>query len=314
MAVSHVAICGTDSSEWKYATRLTRPPVVLGHEFAGEVAAVGPGVDAFSVGQRIVSGAGVWCGECDWCQAGRTNLCASYYTHGLTVDGALADYVRVPAKTLVPLPDEVPDDAAALAQPFAVAIHAVRRSGVHGGDVVAVIGAGGIGSFIVSALAALEPARIIAIDIDEQRLEGARRLGATETADSTGKELDELILERTAGRGASVVIEASGIPSGPAAALAATQRGGTVMIVGLQKAPTELDLFAAAVREVDIRTTLAHVCQDDLPEAVRLLAQNDLASIVTEQVISLDELVPRGLEPLAAGRARGKTVVDLRRA
>jgi threonine dehydrogenase-like Zn-dependent dehydrogenase len=311
LEVRRAAICGTDSSEWQHGPRLARPPVVLGHEFAGVVVEA-PADSVVAEGTRVVSGAGVWCAACSRCRAGRTNLCEAYYTLGLGVDGGLAELVRVPARTLVELPEGVSDEAAAVAQPFAVAIHAVRRSRIGPDDEVVVIGAGGIGAFIVAAAAARRPARLMALDVDASRLRTAERLGATEAIDVSDADLAEVIGERTAGRGATVVIEASGAASVPAAALAATAIGGRLVIVGLQSSPSELDLFSAAVREIEITTSVAHVCDEDLPDAVRLLAHSDVADVVTERTLALDQLVTQGIEPLAAGTARGKILVDPR--
>jgi (R,R)-butanediol dehydrogenase / meso-butanediol dehydrogenase / diacetyl reductase len=307
--VARAAICGTDSSEWAHGPLLAAPPVVLGHEFVGHVAAAGPEAGPLGVGDRVVCGAGISCGQCDWCRAGRTNLCAHYRTIGLHVDGGLAEYVSSPAGICLAVPDAVTDDAAAIAQPLAVALHAVRRSGLRTGQSCAVIGVGGIGAFIVAAAAAAGASPLIALDIDEDRLATARTLGAATAIDARGRDLDAAILEATGGEGADVVIEASGTPGAPAAATRAARRGGRVLIVGLQAAPRELDLLSLTVREVEITTTLAHVCDVDLPEALALLQRGELAPAVTDRVIALDELVPQGIEPLAGGTARGKIVV-----
>jgi threonine dehydrogenase-like Zn-dependent dehydrogenase len=307
--VSRAAICGTDSSEWAHGPLLALPPVVLGHEFVGRVVATGPEAGTLRVGDRVVCGAGISCGVCDWCRAGRTNLCARYRTLGLHLDGGLAEYVSSPAGICLAVPDGLTDDAAAIAQPLAVALHGVRRSGLKRGQSCAVIGVGGIGAFIVAAAAAAGASPLIALDIDEDRLATARTLGAARVIDARGRELETLILEATSGEGADVVIEASGTAGAPAAATRAARRGGRVLIVGLQSAPRELDLLSLTVREVEIVTTLAHVCDVDLPEALELLAHSDLASAVTDRVIALDELVPHGIEPLAGGTARGKIVV-----
>ena len=257
----------------------------------------------------MVCGAGISCGDCDWCRAGRTNLCAHYRTIGLHVDGGLAEYVSSPAGICLAVPDALTDEAAAIAQPLAVALHAVRRSGLRRGQSCAVIGVGGIGAFIVAAAAAAGAAPLIALDIDDDRLATARTLGAATVIDARGRELDAAILEATGGEGADVVIEASGTAGAPAAAIRAARRGGRVLIVGLQAAPRELDLLSLTVREVEISTTLAHVCDVDLPEALALLRSTELAPAVTDRVIALDALVPEGIEPLAGGTARGKIVV-----
>lgn len=310
--VARAAICGTDSSEWAHGPLLARPPVVLGHEFVGRVVDVGSQSTGFSVGDRVVSGAGISCGTCEWCRAGRTNLCAEYRTIGLHVDGGLAEYVRSPAFVCRPVPDGVSDDAASLAQPLAVALHAVRRSGLQAGQACAVIGVGGIGAFIVAAAVARGASPLIALDIDDARLETARALGAHAALNVRDRSLADTVLEHTGGEGAHVVIEASGTASGPAGALAAVRRGGRVLIVGLQAEPRELDLFSFTVREVDLVTSLAHVCDVDLPDALALLESSDVARKVTDRVIALDDLVDDGIRPLAEGSARGKIVVALR--
>jgi threonine dehydrogenase-like Zn-dependent dehydrogenase len=284
--------------------------VTLGHEFTGEITAIGSGVEGFRVGQRVVTGAGVWCGSCEWCQAGRTNLCASYYTHGLTVDGGLAPLVNVPSKTLVAVPDSVSDDAASLAQPQAVALHGLRRSGAKAGETCVVIGVGGIGAFIVAAAASRGITDLIAVDVDEGRLATATTLGATRTLDVRGIDLASALRGLTGGLGPHVTIEASGSAGAPAAALSAARKGGRVLLVGLQAAPRELDLYSPTVREVDIVTTLAHVCQEDMPESVAILASTNVAAVTLERVIALDDVVEGGLVPLHERRATGKIVVD----
>jgi (R,R)-butanediol dehydrogenase / meso-butanediol dehydrogenase / diacetyl reductase len=309
LEVTRAAICGTDSSEWAHGPLLAQPPVVLGHEFVGRVIEAGPDVDGVAVGDRMACGAGISCGECDWCRAGRTNLCAHYRTLGLHVDGGLAKYVTAPAKICRRVPDSLSDDAAATAQPLAVALHAVRRSGVEPGQSCAVLGVGGIGAFVVAGAAARGASPLIALDIDEDRLDTARRLGADVTIDARGLDLAEAILSATGGEGADVVIEATGAPHAPAAALAAARRGGRVLLVGLQSAPRELDLLGFTVREVDLVTTLAHVCDVDLPASLELLSSSDVADVVIDRVIPLEDLVDEGIRPLAEGTARGKIVV-----
>jgi (R,R)-butanediol dehydrogenase/meso-butanediol dehydrogenase/diacetyl reductase len=307
--VARAAICGTDSSEWAHGPLLARPPVVLGHEFVGRVVATGSAVDGIAIGERVVCGAGVSCGKCEWCRAGRTNLCADYSTIGLHRDGGLAEYVSSPARICLRVPESVSDEAAATAQPLAVALHAVRRSGVEQGQSCAVIGAGGIGAFIIAAAAARGASPLIALDIDEDRLATALRLGADVAIDVRGQTIEQAIRSETGGEGAQVVIESSGARDAPAAALAAARRGGRVLLVGLQSAPRELDLFSFTVREVDLVTTLAHVCDVDLPESLSLLASSDIADVVIDRVIELDDLVEQGIRPLAQGLARGKIVV-----
>ncbi len=319
--VSKAALCGTDSAEWDHGPLLARPPVILGHEFTGQVVAVGPGTSGpqadggpepggFAPGTRVVSGAGISCGRCAWCAAGRTNLCASYQTLGLHRDGGLAEYVLSPASICRAVPDELDDIGAAMAQPLAVALHAARRGRVGTGRSCVVIGAGGIGAFIVAAAAALGARPLVAVDVAADRLETAAALGATHLVNAEGGDPVREVLSADP-EGAYVVIEASGAPASPAAALEMVRRGGDVVIVGLQHHPFGIDLFSVATREVDMHGTLAHVCGEDLSEAVSVLAGTPLARTVLGEVIPLDDLVDGGLRPLAERKAHGKIVVDL---
>lgn len=313
LEVLRAAICGTDASEWDHGPILCRPDVVLGHEFVGRVAAIGADVDGLHVGDRVVSGAGISCGRCAWCRAGRTNLCAEYRTLGLQVDGGLAEYVASPASICRVVPDRVDDDAAAMTQPLAVALHALSRVALQRFESVAVIGVGGIGSFIVAgAVHRAAEGRVVALDIDPQRLATAVALGAGEAIDASGRELGDLLLELTDGVGFDVVIEATGAPHAPAAAVKGARRGARVLFVGLHGAPRELELTPMILREVDVYTTVAHVCDTDIPAALALLAESDVASVTAGPRIPLDELVAEGLRPLAERRATGKILVSPR--
>lgn len=310
LEVVRAAICGTDASEWHHGPILCRPGVVLGHEFVGRVVEIGAGVADVRVGDRVVSGAGISCGHCFWCVRHRTNLCAEYRTLGLQVDGGLAEYVTSPASICRLVPDACDDDAAAMTQPLAVALHALSRVSQSPDETVAVIGAGGIGSFIIAGAAqrAVE-GRVVAVDIDTDRLATASALGASETVDATGRDLSDVLLELSDGVGFDIVIEASGAPHAPAAALAGARRGGRVLLVGLHGEPRAFDLTPMILREVDVFTTVAHVCDSDIPAALELLAGSDVAAVTVGERISLDALVEDGLRPLAEGRAAGKILV-----
>ena len=150
----------------------------------------------------------------------------------------LAEYVTSPASICRLVPDACDDDAAAMAQPLAVALHALSRVEQGPADAVAVIGAGGIGSFIVAGAShRAAGGRVVAIDIDDARLSSASALGADETANATGRDLSDLLLELTDGIGFDIVIEATGAPEAPDKAIAGARRGGRVLLVGLHGAP-----------------------------------------------------------------------------
>lgn len=314
-------LCGTDATEFSKGPMmvpLTAPhpatghvgPTILGHEFIGVVVEAGKNARSL-LNKRVASGAGVSCGSCRWCRAGRTNLCAQYYTLGLSTHGGLAEFVRAPARTCLQIPDGCADPDAALAQPLAVGIHGVRRSGVRPGDTVVLLGAGAIGSFILSALSGHD-GPIIAIDIEDSRLKAATELGASQVhlidRDITPVQLRELLPA-----GADVVLEASGAFGAAERAIALAAQGGTVLLVGLNKAPQPLNLADVVLREINVHTTVAHVCDQDMPEALALLASRPLAAALLDRTVALEDVVAEGLEPLVAGTATGKILVDPRR-
>jgi threonine dehydrogenase-like Zn-dependent dehydrogenase len=211
-----------------------------------------------------------------------------------------------------PVPDACADDAAAMGQPLAVALHAVGRSKAEPGQMIALLGVGGIGSFILAGAVAEGLGPIIAIDIDEKRLETARQLGATELVNARAEDPIKAIKRLTDGVGVHVFIEASGAPPGPAIASNVTRRGGRILLVGLPSEPPAVDLHSMIVREIEVMTTNAHVCDVDLPRSLEILTTTPLASTVLDRVIPLDYLIDDGLLALAEGRARGKIIVDPR--
>ncbi len=321
LRVIRAGLCGTDASEYDHGPVLTplttthpvtgvHGAIALGHEFIGEVRDIGSDVEDYAVGDRVAAGAGVWCGNCRWCTDGRFNLCRRYYTYGLNLNGGLTESITVEARMLVPVPAGVADDNAALAQPLAVGLHAVSRSGVRAGDVAVVLGAGAIGSFILAGLAEIDCRAVIAADVDPGRLGTATALGADAAVDLRTESLADVVAELTGGDGADVVFEASGVRGNPQLAQRLLRRGGRLQLVGLHPGPTELDLLDLAVREIDISTSLAHVCPDDLPAALEILGKRDLASLLVERVVPLDRIVEDAFQPLAARTARGKFLVD----
>ncbi len=282
--------------------------MIMGHEFIGEVVGHGSGVTT-EVGTRVATGAGVSCGGCAWCLARRTNLCAHYWTLGLNSDGGLAHYAKVPESTCIEIPEGCSDDSASLAQPLAVGLHAARRSGAGPEDTVVLMGAGAIGSFILCGMASRKIERIIAVDIADSRLAVAAALGATETVNVAGKEPVAAVTQLLGG-GASLVIEASGAEGAAQRAVHMAARGGRVLLVGLPHRAQALDVADTTLHEVDMLTTVAHICSEDIPDALALLTDGEIADCLLDKVIGLDALVEQGLQALVAHTAEGKIVVD----
>ena len=321
--VHAAGICGTDASEWSHgptmfpiSTRNARSghqgPMVPGHEFGGRVAARGHGVEGFPDDAIVASGAGISCGTCPACTQLRTNFCERYFTVGLQRNGALAQYVTVPASICLPVEQHgLGDDGAALVQPMSVAVHALRQGSPQPGDTVLVIGIGGVGAFLV--FAAVEMGlRVVAADLSAERLQIARALGAVGTVEvDRNVDLASQLL-RPVEEPAVVAYEVTGVAEALRAALAVVEPRGRVVAVGLGARPVLIDVRSITLREVSLVGTNAHVFGADFAEAARLVGRRaggwgDVAPVA----LPLDALVARGLQPMVDGRAeRIKTLID----
>lgn len=320
IAVSLNGLCGTDVTEYTKGPMMVplhtpHPnsghvgPTVLGHEFIGTVVETGANATHL-MGARVACGAGVSCGQCDQCAAGRTNLCRKYYTLGLSVHGGLAEFVVAPANICVPIPAGLSDEEAVLAQPLAVGIHTVRRAHIQPGQSIALIGLGAIGAFICAALKGHD-GDVIAMDVDQSRLDLARELGATSTHLLSMDETPES-MRAAYPQGIDVVFETAGVNGAAERAYALAVEGGTVVLVGLNKTPQPLVLSNIVLREINTVTTVAHVCADDMPDALALLAERPLAHLLVDRTVSLADVSDGAFGRLSSGQATGKIIVDMR--
>lgn len=311
--VTAVGVCGTDAAEWAYGAKLmpieVRHPVTghlgpmtIGHEFAGRVVAVGPGVDDAWLDRLVAScGAGP-CGSCDLCHTGRSNLCRRYWSVGLHRDGALASYVAAPAASCVDAGAwGLGEHEAALVQPMSIAVHAARRSGVVAGDVAVVQGVGGIGTFLIHVLVDLG-ATVVAVDLDEQRLALAHDLGAhTTIRGGTGTSAAEIAAAW--GDALPVFFEVTGSQRGMDLAIETVPMGTTIVAVGIAKAAMPVDLGRVTVRELSIIGTNAMVRETDLDVAARLVAARaGRWDAVAPAPLPFERVVEDALVPIAEGR------------
>ncbi|MTD54926.1 zinc-dependent alcohol dehydrogenase [Amycolatopsis pithecellobii] len=322
LRVSAVGICGTDAHEFDSGPHMfpidhPHPvsghigPMIPGHELTGVVEDVGADVEGFELGALVVSGAGISCGKCFWCRRAMTNLCRHYSTVGLNRNGALAQYVAVPASTCVDASRlGITADTAALAQPMSIAVHAMRRGRLAPGESAVILGAGGIGAFLTYAVAD-RCGSVVVSDLDGERLRIASALGATHVVQAGGDRSVEDVLAAH-DIVPSVIYEVSGSAAGFQQALSLAPRGARLVMVGLQPGSREIDARGVSLREVELIGTNAHVCGLDLPEALRLLASREGGwTDVAPVALSLDELVEEGLRPLAERRStRIKTLID----
>ncbi|WP_084963934.1 zinc-dependent alcohol dehydrogenase [Thermoactinospora rubra] len=259
LRVLYAGICGTDLHIMHNAFP-SWPPVTVGHEFLGRVAAVGDGVGEWAVGDRVVCEPhALACGVCHLCRRGHAEICARKRSPGWGIDGGMAELVHVPAHLLHRVPDSVPDLAAALCEPAAIVLSGLERMPVHPGSVVLVFGPGPIGLLSAMAARACGAGRVVLVGrpSSRSRLDLARRLGL-ETWDSTTADVAERAHEITGGRGADLVIESSGSPDALAAAIGALRRRGRLLVLGVSDSPQIRVPWATAMnRALDVTFSLS---------------------------------------------------------
>ena len=277
--VSSVGVCGSDTHYYDHG-RIGRfvveSPLVLGHEAAGEVAAVGPGVTAPAVGQRVSVEPGVPDLTCPQCLTGRYNLCPNMRFFATPpIDGAFAEYVVVHSAFAHPVPETISDDAAALLEPLSVGIWACRKGRVGAGSRVLVTGAGPIGLVSVQVARAFGATEIVVSDVNPARLALARDLGATEVVDARTARVTDLP------RPPEVLLECSGHPAATGEAIRALDRAGRAVLVGMGGDELPLPLSVVQERELEVTGTFRYA--NTWPTAIALVAAGrvDLDRLVT---------------------------------
>jgi len=247
IAVRHAGVCGTDLhiADWDaWAQGRIHPPVVVGHEFAGEIVKVGLGVTELSVGQMVTAEGHIVCGHCLQCRTGNGHICRNTRIIGVDRDGAFANFIAMPAGNVLPL-EGIPTEIGAIMDPMGNAFHTVLTAEIPGSTVF-VVGCGPIGCFAVGIARAAGAAKVIASDVNPKRLALAARMGAHVTIDAKQEDVTSAVLQATGGEGADVVCEMSGIPSALHQAFASVRMGGRVQLLGIPKDQVPVD-FATEI-------------------------------------------------------------------
>ncbi len=287
LAIRRVGFCGTDLSTFRGANALVSYPRIPGHEVSGVVVEMGADVAAWSVGDSAVVFPYTECGACSSCRAGRPNCCRYNQTLGVQREGAMAEYVAIPAGKLVRA-EGLSHGEQALVEPLTIGFHATARGAIKEGDIVAVLGAGAIGLGAVAA-AARRKATVIAVDIDDAKLDLAKRCGASAGVHSRQESLHGRLQELTGGHGPDVVIEAVGRPETFVAAVEEVSFAGRVVYLGYSKAPVEYDTKQFVLKELDIRGS-RNALRTDFAEVIAFLQEGRFptADVITH-CVSLDK-------------------------
>ncbi|MEM7393457.1 MAG: galactitol-1-phosphate 5-dehydrogenase [Verrucomicrobiota bacterium] len=276
--VSACGICGSDVHGYDGGSGRRIPPLIMGHEAAGVVERIGTQVNGFEPGDRVTFDSTVYCNACAYCEQKRYNLCDNRMVLGVSCgdyrrNGAFAEFVSVPQHICYKLPDELPFEHAALIEAVSVAVHAEKRTPIRTGDVAVVVGTGMIGLLVVQALKQTACEKIIAVDVEDDRLALARRLGADETINASRDEVPEDCC--------NVAFEVVGQTPTMDSSIKAVRKGGSVTLVGNISPRVELALQAVVTRELTLYGSCAS--SGEYPECIELLASR---AIDVEPIIS----------------------------
>jgi threonine dehydrogenase-like Zn-dependent dehydrogenase len=308
--VQHCGICGSDIHQLRDGWGF-KPGAVAGHEWSGTIAAVGDGVDDWSVGERVVGGSSPKCGTCRRCQEGKPSQCENRSTlitdYG---DGAFAEFVLVRAAGVLRLPEGLSARHAALAEPLAVALHGITRSGIAPGDTAMVIGAGPIGALTVGALRAMGVDDVTVVEPSEGRRRLAIDVGATEVIDPSELEIfSPREPEKISSRAVHVVLECSGKKAAVEAGFCQLRRGGVLVMVGAGIEHPTFDSNRMILNELQVCGSFVYDL-GGIERALQLLSSSSLPNdlFIDSRDVPLHG-VSDALDALATGRIAGKVMV-----
>jgi len=319
--VSYCGICGSDLHEYvagpifvpvgtPHPVSKEVAPIVMGHEFAGEVIEVGPNVTHVKAGDRVCIEPILSCGTCPSCKKGHYNTCDSLGFVGLSGGhGGFAEYSVVPSHMVHKIPDNMTLEQAALVEPAAVAVHAVRQSGLRLGDTVAVFGTGPIGLLVIQAARAAGASTIIAVEVSPERQAFAKQVGANHVLNPLEQDAVAVIKELTGGVGVDVAFEVAGIQPTIEMAVSATKTEGNVVNVSIWEKPASLPLNQFVLSEKKMTSIIAY--RNIFPQVIQLIANGQIKALdlVTKR-IGLDDVVTEGFDALTSNKNQIKILVD----
>lgn len=285
-------VCGTDVHIYhgEPGSADVNPPVVLGHEYSGEVVEVGEGVTGFAVGDHVTVDPNIYCGHCAYCQNGKKQLCPSMEAIGVTRDGGFAQYSRIPASQAFKLEPTVPWEAAAMAEPLACCLHGIDLAGIQVGDKVCVVGGGAIGLLMVQLAKLSGASQIVLSEPNEKRRQVGLQLGANAAIDPTRPDAQEAFAQVLDG-GANVVIECVGNVPAVKSAFQFAGKGATVLLFSVPKVDATFDLPLFDVYKKELTIKGSFVNPDTHARAVALINSGkvDFGPIITHR-FPLDQL------------------------
>lgn len=299
--VKYCGICGSDVEAYKYGKVLM--PIILGHEFSGEIEEIGSEVVDWNIGDRVTAHPVEFCGKCYYCKKGEENRCLNMRNAiGLSVNGALAEYVKIPSNILCKLPDSVSYEKGALAEPLAVGYHGVKHSGIQPIDVALVIGAGAIGLSTIQALKLINVKNIFIIDPSEFNRNLALQMGAKNAAQ----------LSRISKLGPNFVFQCVGSPKAYRNAIDIVQKGGVIILLGVHFELIPISILQLITKEVTMRGSLC-TSLEEFKEIINLISQKRIqTNLILSKKVKLEEVIEEGFhELLQPERKAAKILVEI---
>ncbi|RLV60801.1 L-threonine 3-dehydrogenase [Parashewanella curva] len=308
--IRKTAICGTDIhiynwDEWSQATIPT--PMVVGHEYVGEVVAVGEGVRGFDVGDRVSGEGHITCGHCRNCRAGRTHLCRNTTGVGVNREGAFAEYLVIPAFNAFKLPDDVSDDLASIFDPFGNAVHTALSFDLVGEDVL-VTGAGPIGIMAAAVCKHVGARHVVITDVNEYRLDLARKMGATRAVNVASEDLKAVMTELGMSEGFDVGLEMSGVPSAFQGMLDTMNHGGKIAMLGIPPENMGIDWSKVIFKGLEIKGIYGREMFETWYKMASLIQSGlDISPIITHHY-HIDDF-QQGFDAMRSGQS-GKVILN----
>jgi threonine 3-dehydrogenase len=308
--IKKTAICGTDMHIWnwdEWAQKTIPVPMQVGHEYIGEVAGMGQEVVGFTIGERVSGEGHITCGHCRNCRAGRRHLCRNTVGVGVNRAGAFAEYLVIPAFNAFPIPDEIPDDLAAIFDPFGNAVHTALSFNLIGEDVL-ITGAGPIGIMAVAIAKHVGARHVVITDVNEYRLDLARQMGATSAVNVLKTNLTDVMAELNMHEGFDVGLEMSGNPSAFRQMLDKMNHGGKVALLGIPPSETAIDWNQVIFKGLEIKGVYGREMFETWYKMVALIQSGlDISPLITHH-FKIDDF-KQGFDAMNSGQS-GKVILD----
>ncbi|MEM0077389.1 MAG: alcohol dehydrogenase catalytic domain-containing protein [Thermoplasmata archaeon] len=307
--VSYCGICGSDITAFKTGNYV--PGIIIGHEFSGIVIKKGKNVNNVNEGDKVVGLSLIPCGKCEYCLSGKPNLCKNALMTGITINGAFAEYVKLPKDAVLKIDNKLNAIEATLVEPLAIVLHAINISSFKPGKSILIQGAGPIGLLTLGMMKISGASKIFLSEISDKRIEVARNLSSDVYFINPSKSnIFSFIEKETDGEGVDIIFDTTGSPTAIKSNYTLVKRGGEIVILGIPELPVESDIFTLVMNEITIKGSFEGV--NEFKDAIDFISQRkvNFSSIITS-IIPIEKIVDDGFKKLLEMPKEGKIVIKI---